>query len=498
MLGFLRPKGGSGLPNGHKFDSTSFRFPEIRVEKIGAELQLQRHGGEDGKRNVPDSKQEALMGTELNAIDAVRKLRAGALNQFETELQSYASRIAEAKTDRDQIRLMVGTETTELLKVADKQENLLENARVRVAGFQKKLERFQRDNDIDGPPRDSKNIYLTVGVVLIVAFLETIGNGLFFSEASDYGWIGGIGLAATITCVNIVGSGMFGYGWRWKNMKQFHNRLVGYFFFIAFVAFALSLNLGVGHFRNALESMTWDAAMFEAPRLLRARPFDLEYMYSYLVAAFGLIVSITSFGKSYGQLDPYPGYASVWNHNEAAINEYARVYALAQKRLTEQYQGSCRKLQDEATRRRIRIRSAVDALFGRATLTRNLAVFLEGCETAANRLLRIYRDANVATRTDPAPDYFMQPYRFTDEKIPDLSDTLGNQDEAERAIDKIEEVVKEGVEKLLRTHEKMLSAYPTVRQIKAGADEVGPVNVVSLADVRAGEPTNTLPIESAV
>jgi hypothetical protein len=92
----------------------------------------------------------------------------------------------------------------------------------------------------------------------------------------------------------------------------------------------------------------------------------------------------------------------------------------------------------------------------------------------------------------------MQPYRFTDEKIPDLSDTLGNQDEAERAIDKIEEVVKEGVEKLLRTHEKMLSAYPTVRQIKAGADEVGPVNVVSLADVRAGQPTNTLPIESAV
>lgn len=458
---------------GNKFSLNSHRFPDLKVDKIASKLKIEKHGKDDGKSGIPASNSSAIAAAELEAIDEVRNLRSRALNNFEMEMESYASRIASVKSQKQQISLMVGKTKNEILTHAYDWENKLENERVRVAEHQQKLRKFQNQNNMEGPPHEHGNVFITVGMVLLVGLLETGMNAYFFQKANPMGIVGGAALAFIISALNVIGSGIFGFFSRHININRTLARARGYLLIVAFIVFATTVNLAVAHLRDALETNSWDASLLISISTLLESPLGLRSFESWVVCFFGGLVSFVSFWKAFSFFESYPGYKKFWDENEEAVKDYADLYKEAQESLNELFENAAGDLRSEVDKRRSSLMSAEDAVASRETLVRNLSVFLESCNSAANRLLRIYRDANLKTRGTPEPSYFQNSFAFEDYEIPDVSaKTLKNPEKAEKDIETLEEEVAAGVKVLLAERQNSIVALPTIRQIRSDASTV--------------------------
>lgn len=465
-----------GRGKANRFDPGLHTFPDIMVDKLASDLALDRRGGADGRAGVPPPDAAVLASPELEAVDAVRAMRRQALGRYEMELQAYAARVAEAGAARERVQMMVGEAENAIRNLTRAEENRLENARVHVGGMQRKLEAFRARHGLEGPPRAAGSLVLAAGLILIVGLVETAANGYFFAAQNTLGYLGGVVAAAIISAVNIAFCLLAGLLARYLNRGRVGWKAFGMLALAAFLAFAPTLNLAVAHFRDALATMSWEAALVAAVVDLRAAPLALDNFESWLVVGFGALVSITSFWKGLTLYDPQPGWNRIHADYEAAVDDYADAYGEAQQELDRAFETARDELDDEATRRRIELRAAVDAVAARGTLTRNLHGFLETCDEAAGRLLRVYRDANLKGRSQPAPAYFNAPFAFPAYDAPQVEP--GDRDGAIREVARIDEIVRAGTERLLAAREGALDAYPTVREIKAG-DSVARPHIVA-------------------
>jgi hypothetical protein len=361
---------------------------------------------------------------------------------------------------------MVGEARNAIRNLTLDEENRLENARARVGGLERKLRAFQRRHRLDGPPRDPQNGALVFGLILIVGLLEVLLNGYFFAEANALGYLGGAAIAAVIAVVNVSFSYALGGQVRYLNRRNLLWKLWGLACLLLFVAFAATLNLAVAHFRDALEALPWDAALVASVDRLAAGPVDLRSLASWLVVGFGGLVSLVAYWKGMTRLDPMPGYNAIYSAWEDAIDDYAEAYGDAQDALEEAFAEARDRLEQEAQARRAELRAAIDAVQGSGTLRRNLAAFLETCDEAANRLIRLYRDANLRARDDDGPAYFNKPFAFPPYRGPELPEE--EREAALGEVHRIDDILRVGVARLLDARESALDAYPTVREIKAG------------------------------
>lgn len=477
--------------NGNKFSLSPHRFPDLRVDKIASKLKLEKRGKDDGKSEVPASSSISMTAAELEGIDEVRKLRSSALNNFEMEMESYASRIASVKSQKQQISLMVGKAKHEILTHANDWENQLENERVRVAEHQQKLRKFQNENNIEGPPREQGNGYIAVGMVLLVGLLETGMNAYFFQKANPMGILGGAALAFIISAVNVTGSGIFGIFTRHININRTLAKARGYLLILAFIVFSTTVNLAVAHLRDALETNFWDASLLISISTLLESPLGLRSFESWVVCFFGGLVSFVSFWKGFSFFEPYPGYKKYWDENEEAVKDYADLYKEAQESLNELFEDAAGDLRTEVDKRKSSQMSAEDAVASRETLVRNLSVFLESCNSATNRLLRLYRDANLKIRDTPEPSYFKDNFSFDDYNVPDVSaHNVKDPEKAEKDIEDLEEEVATGVQMLLVERQNAIVALPTIRQIRSDAITASQSDPQKDVDLKVKESTD--------
>ncbi|RUR34775.1 hypothetical protein ELY33_00935 [Vreelandella andesensis] len=467
MANFLKSMGNLASRKSNSFENSLYRFPSLKIDKIASDLRLKQRGEEDGRLNFPTEDSLSLTAVERDAVENIRNLRSAALNNFEAELESYNTRIGSVKDEKEKIELLVGKAEHEIVSISNNWENRLENQRVRVREHQDKLKKFQKKNNIEGPPRESKNIVLTIGLIAILGLIETVMNGYFFAEANPMGYLGGIILAAIIAFINISFSSIFGHFSRQINIKSMVPKLWGVVLIICFIIFASILNLSIAHFRDALEVQPWEDALVSSLISLKNAPFELRSINSWLVIGFGAAVSFTSFWKTFSFSDPYPGYSRLWHENEECIDNYTDEFNEAHDELDAHFEKSSKNLRDEIFRRRDNIKSAEDALTARISLVRNLNIFLESCSEGVNKLLRIYRDANIKARSQRAPKHFEELFYFEDYKIEELKNMqIRIPEVAERELIKAEEAVQKGVAKLLKSRKEALSAFPTIRQIK--------------------------------
>jgi hypothetical protein len=332
--------------------------------------------------------------------------------------------------------------------------------------MERKLRAFQERHGLEGPPRDPQNGLLVFGLILIVGLLEVLLNGYFFAEANALGYVGGVAIAAVIAVVNVSFSYALGGQVRFLNRANPLWKLWGLVCLLTFVAFAATLNLAVAHFRDALEVMAWDAALVSSIDRLVAGPVDLRSFASWLVVGFGGLVSLVAYWKGMTRLDPMPGYNAIYADWEAAIDDYAEAYGDAQDALEDAFVAAREKLEEAAQSQRQGLRAAIDAVQASGTLARSLDAFLETCDEAANRLIRLYRDANLRARSDDGPAYFNEPFAFPSYRPPQLPEA--DREAALQEVRRIDDTLRVGVSRLLDARESALDAYPTVREIKAG------------------------------
>ncbi len=273
--------------------------------------------------------------------------------------------------------------------------------------------RFRQMHRLERPAHEFDG-WLKVILLLIMMITAEAGiNAYLFSQGNEFGLLGGLLAAVIVSLVNVGLSTLFGYVARYIHRRNWLLKLFGLTVIIGWMAFAFAINFGVAHFRDGLESgVAWRMAAEAAVPSLLASPLALASIESWLLVGIGALISILSFRKGWHSDDPYPGYGRVERALTTARARYVDELGNALDNLAERRDEAIEELQDASEQVRQGISEAVDALFGQSALSSHLRSFLDQCDVKVAHLLAVYRDANRAARTTPAPKSFDKGYKF--------------------------------------------------------------------------------------
>lgn len=400
---------------GRRYTPTAGAFPNINAEAIARQLDIAKRGRNRGAQNQPQADQDALDAAELAAIDEIDRLRREGIQNFEDHRTTYRERFARVTDLRRNIELTIQNGAGDFLAEIKFVEQALHAPACRVAANYRGLISFRREQGIDRPPYDTPNALLKlVGFCAIVVLAESVLNAQLLAESNEFGLLGGILLAALIAIVNVVTSSFLGGFARLKNHRSWFWRIFGIALILILLALVAFLyNLSVAHFRDAMANASGlEAAATASIETLKADPFGLLSMKSWLLFVFGALMSIVSAIKAYYAFDPYFGYGRASAALDDARKAYADICDASLARLSDLRNEAVDELKTLQVEYREKTHEAIESAEGMAGLKGHLATFLAQCDTAANLLLAIYRDANRESRTTPCPPHFAKSHRF--------------------------------------------------------------------------------------
>lgn len=474
MLGALR-----GATKGERFDPTAAVFPQINVEKLAKDLDLIRKGRERGQTNQPSPDVDGLDSVEHEIVSAVDEHRIRGLDNFLQHQKVYGDRLSRAAESRVVIETIAGTAEGELQAVVANWGNHLSNERAHLIAAAGELKQFQKKHRVAGVAHDRARwpSFIALGFVLLV--FESLGNAFFFREASPQGLLGGFTIAVAISVMNVAFASFGGFAARYLIHVSWFLKLLALITTAACAGVVGCVNLVAAHYREAAaEGRDLDAAGIAGLDRFLANPLGLTEVMSLLLVGVGLIIAAVAFFKAYWIDHPYPDFGRVWRQMIRSRNHYAEELSAAIAEIEAARDNAVEGLREESEQARERINEALDALSGRNTLRGQLRPFLEQCDQRASRLLSIYRDANRAARTEPAPAHFANGHSF-ERFSPEEPDK--DQIETARIEQKeIQEIVARATTRIFAAAKAAIESYPSVDALEGRIEaEAGAVDASS-------------------
>lgn len=451
-----------------EFLPSSAVFPEIDKERLVKDLNLKEEGQKRGAVNQPEKNAETLDHIEMKTIARVEDLRRRGLENYETNRRVYSERLNKAVSARMLVETEANDSKAKFAEEVTKWKSMMVTPRERVQETFRWRNKFREINKLERPAKKVASLVSLIGLAFIMIVVESAGNAYLFAQKNTLGLLGGLMAAFLVSVGNVALSTMFGMATRLINCRGFWNlfkKLFGLVFFLSWVAFASVYNLGVAHFRDAVERIgEWREAGTAAIQTLLANPLSLYTMESYVLFLLGLFISIVSFLKGYNHSDPYPGYAKVAQDVIDARNEFIDNLEDSIENLAEHRNDAVdalRAANDEVHRN---INDSVDALYGQKALQSNLSPFLEQCNIAANYLLSVYRDANKATRDEDAPKYFNKNYSFEVFEMPE-ADNIRRQ-EAEQQAKEVSVLVNKSIHEIFEVFDQAVKSHYEIDELE--------------------------------
>lgn len=438
-------------------------FNPIAIEKIAKDLRIEKVGREDGSKNLPPTSSSSLSSVEHRALDEINRIKKRGVDDYSRHHNAYQNRIDASRGAVERIEEKAGQLCNEMRSESKNQSNQVK-AKLRAVKDRDIGEQvFKQRHCIVGPPRDAKPAVLMVLGLVFAMLVEVALGGIFFSEKSNTGLLGGISTAFMLTVVNVVFCLLCGFGSRYMNLSGVANKLLGVISCVGFLMMALGFNLLVAHFRDALDVLPWEQAAGAALDSLRSGVFSIDSFNAVIISLFGFLVSLVAFIEGRIWQDPYPGYNRVYDAVDTAYYDYADAFEEAHEELNSLYEEHRDGLNGEAANLRASIRDAASAQANQVTLALNLSEFLLSCEQALNSMLRLYRENNTKCRSAPNPAYFDEPFDLNTgvrEVEPQLSKS-----QIEASIARVDDVAKQGIATILNAREEEIDTLPTTEEV---------------------------------
>lgn len=453
------------------FIPTSAIFPSIDSEKIAKDLKLAEQGASRGRENQPPADAKDFDHIETGIIERIEELRRKGIENFETNRRVYNERLARAGSATKEVEVAAGTAKGEFGRQVQVWHSAIEGPRERLTDTFKWRGRYRAINRLERPAKEFEGWVKVFSLAIILIVLEAGMNSYLFSQGNEFGLLGGLLAAAIVSVVNVGGSALLGYMARYINRRNWFLKFGGLLFVFAWMGFAVTMNLGVAHFRDGLEAgVLWRQAAGQAVPALIAHPVELASIESWLLAVIGVIISTLAFRKGWHTDDPHPGYGRVERAVKVARDHYVSELDLALDDLAKTRDGAIADLQDANEQVRQGIGEAIDTLFGQSTLGAHLQTFMEQCDVKVAHLLATYRDANRAARTEPAPKSFDKAFKFPPFKLQAIETSRRDTAEAEAA--KVTATVEGAVRDIFQQFEEARKAFDVARVVQV-AEETG-------------------------
>jgi hypothetical protein len=310
----------------------------IDTDRIVRELQLDKIATERGSENLPPSTSNSLDGVEHQIVQLIESEWSWQGGEFVNNLRSYAQRLVGYSIQAEFANLEIGAKDTlaQLRAAHHRAEADLGPLREQFVALREGLRDFRIKHRLKRIAQTPARRWTTFGLLSILVAVESVLNGFFFAKGSEFGLLGGIGIAVGISIVNVIFSFMLGL-WpaRWINHRNWLVKILALLTTIGGIGGLILLHGFAAHYRDAVAALGEAQGMNAALTSLTSSPWRLADMNSYYLFGLGLLAAISAFYKGCTFDDPYPFYGAksraVENAREAYSDEHAELFdALAE------------------------------------------------------------------------------------------------------------------------------------------------------------------------
>ena len=452
----------------HHYRPATTVFLDLNVDRVAEELQLAARGAERGSQDRPASDAKTLDEVEQQIVERIEQHKQDSHGIYLDHLHTYDERVMALSFEERfaTIQQAAPEAVGDFRAEATVGRDELFVLRRRLNESETERERFRARHRIDRPARLSSpgKIILKIGVLAILFVIEVVINGSFLAKANVGGLLGGAAQAVTFAALNIIASFLCGMVLvRLVNHRNYVLKLVGVIAFLAYLTFAVVLNLTLSHLREIPPAVSLsDNVGQEVLHRLMTAPYALTDINSWVFFSIGVIFSLIAMADGLLFSDPYVGYAGLERRWIEATRKFADARGELIERLRDIREDATEAMNEAARDLSVR-RSEYDALLqGRERLAQRFAQHQNQIEQAGRVLLEIYREANRKARTAPAPDYFAK--ALTMERIayaaaPPNADARDN---PKKMIAETQQLLKEQVKAI---HEAFDGAVRSYREI---------------------------------
>jgi hypothetical protein len=450
----------------HEYRPSLQVFPDISVCALSRDLKVAEKGKENGKLELPSSSSDNLDETEYAIIERIFSDRKSAHHTLVDQLETYTQRLTALDFHGrfTVIQHAAPAAVSEFRAEALQGQDELHKLRHLLVENEQEREEFKTENRLRRAPRLSSDAATTLKLAAL-AFLfvsETYINAVFLAKGNALGFIGAAAEALVFAVLNVLVSFGIGLGGlRQLNHRNFLRKFLGLLSFVAWIGFAVLLNLALAHYREASGTLYEDLGEQVITRLSQM-PAGLKDIRSWLFFGTGLAWSALALIDGILFTDPYPGYASL----ERRVRKSHQDYINHKGGLIDQL----RDIRDDAGHRMAEAQTDLDKrraehtaiLAGRAWTIELFGQHQDQLERAGNALLSKYRSANRQTRSSAAPKRFEERWRM--ERVyaqSDLPEILIRKD-LDQEIKKSQELLGR---EILAIHKTFEEAVDTYRQI---------------------------------
>lgn len=400
----------------HPYRPATTVFLDLNVDRVADELRLAAFGSERGAQNRPSSEAQTLDDIEHGIVERIEAHKQDANGIYLDHLHTYDERLTALSFEERfaTIQQAAPEAVGDFRAEATIGRDELFVLRRRLNENETERERFRERHRIERPARLASpgKVILKIGVLAVLFILEVVINGSFLAKANLGGLLGGAAQAVTFAGLNIIASFFWGMVLiRLVNRRNYLLKLIGLVSFLAYLAFAVTLNLTLSHLREIPPAVSLnDTIGQEVLHRLLTAPAGLTDINSWVLFSIGLIFSLIAMADGLMFFDPYMGYSGLERRWIEASRQFADARVQLIERLRDIREDATEAMNEAARDLSVR-RSEYDALLqGRARLSQRFEHHQSQIEQSCRALLEIYREANRGTRSTPAPDYFTKPY----------------------------------------------------------------------------------------
>jgi hypothetical protein len=422
----------------HAYRATTETFTNLDVQRLATSMTLAERGRTRGTEEQPPADSTTLDAVETEIIETVTAAQKTAHDELENQLTGFRARLIDLDFEArfSGIKDVAQSGLADLK--AEQQMGLddLHGVRRELTEAEEYLTEFRKQHRINRPAKINTTLGTTLKwLIIALIFLgELITNGYFLSRGAELGLAGGVLQAALFAFLNVGVPLLIAIkGLPFLTHRNGLAKLWGLFWLLFFLAETTVLNLGLAHYREA-GAETLQGAGIEVMRRMTTAPLTMADFESWVLFGLGVFFSVIALIDGFSLNDSFPKFQEISDNRRKAQDRYAemrrtRIQDLMDVR--EQYQEAVSDLRSDLSKRRTEHEAIL------AHRARQLTLFREAqnqLETAANALLRIYRDANVAARKTPAPAHFAEPFVLKRIEVEISRENEWNTDELKEAI----------------------------------------------------------------
>ena len=445
------------------FDPVKEKYIRLDCDNWIADQKIREEGEKRGKQNQPDS-DEPLPDAFYRKIESwVSKRALVCKEEVSKYINDKLAYLHEIKSSWEKENPEINISALVNRRCADLKNQVTQN----LSDLNKQCTEYEESNRELKKFREQHNLlrvaeypinkfahWLWVPVAMIV---ESFVSANLLGSVSRGGVIEGWMIAFALTLVNVLLGLWVGHSWRYTQYDRGFKKLIAYAQCIFSSALALIWNNIAGHVRDVYVNAektgqidNLDKAFAEAWQIMIINPIPWESLASAGLAFVGVAVFALSAYKFYTADDPFPGYGP--RHRKV-------------EDLLERYQNSLNHTLKELKIMRNRVNEDIDEFKSRyeldraswkiacdklSMLVKDYSVNLRQYNKDLAYIIAAYRDANLATRTTPAPKYFNNESKIDEDVIvppefvyPNPPEWGDIEQEAKTAFQKIEETYKE-------------------------------------------------------